>query len=196
MRMRRLILFTLIVTLALVVLGGVQPTMAQHASSREAIVGNRTDAAGLYLMYSARAAVVAASPGDVTFVTDYAGTEVVEATVHIRPRTLNLKSKGKWVIARIELPEGYDVGDIVDTVWLEDTIESLRTWISDDSDDDDIPSLVVMFSRQELIEYLIEYLDGSTRGKVTLVTLTVSGVSDGTPFGGSDTIRVIKPGGK
>jgi hypothetical protein len=37
---------------------------------------------------------------------------VVSSTLDIRPDTLNLVSKGRWITAYIELPDGYDVGDI------------------------------------------------------------------------------------
>ena len=47
----------------------------------------------------------------------------ITATVDIDPDTLNLKSKGKWITAYIELPSGYDVADIdVATVMLDDTV--------------------------------------------------------------------------
>ena len=112
-------------------------------------------------------------------------------TIDINPNTLNLKSKGKWVTAYIELPDGYDVVDIdVGTVTLEDTIptEDHPTKIGD-YDNDGVADLMVKFERQALIEYL----EGTTGG----VRLTVNGeFSDGTPFEGSDTITVINPGKK
>jgi len=113
-------------------------------------------------------------------------SSTVRATVDIQPDTLNVKSKGKWVTAYIELPDGYDVADIdVSTVMLEGTIpaEDHPTKIGD-YDDDGIPDLMVKFDRQALIDYL----DGTT-GEVTL---TVSGeLNDGTSFEGSDTVTVI-----
>ena len=118
-------------------------------------------------------------------------TTALIVTIDIDPDTLNLKSKGKWVTAYIELPDGYDVADIdVGTVTLEATIpaEDHPTEIGD-YDNDGVPDLMVKFDRQALIEYL----DGTT-GEVTL---TVSGeLSDGTSFEGSDTITVINPGKK
>ena len=45
---------------------------------------------------------------------------IIEAEVNIDPDTLNVKSKGKWITAYIELPEGYDVNDIdINTVKLQ-----------------------------------------------------------------------------
>jgi len=37
---------------------------------------------------------------------------VVSSTLDIKPDTLNLGSKGRWITAYIELPEGYDIGNI------------------------------------------------------------------------------------
>lgn len=37
---------------------------------------------------------------------------VVSSTLDIRPDTLNLDSKGRWITAYVELPEGYDVENI------------------------------------------------------------------------------------
>lgn len=113
----------------------------------------------------------------------------IEATIDIKPETLNLKSMGNWVTAYIELPDGYDVADIgVSTLTLEDTIpaEDHPAGVGD-YDADGIPDLMVKFDRQALIEYL----DGAT-GEVTL---RVRGeLGDGTPFEGSDTITAINKG--
>jgi len=119
--------------------------------------------------------------------------EDVTATIDLDSDTLNLKSKGKWITCYIELPDGHEVDDIdVGTVELEDTIlaEAIPNEVGD-NDGDGIPDLMVKFDRQELIDYL----DGAT-GEAT--TLTVTGKLDdgngGTPFEGSDTIRVVSPG--
>ena len=103
--------------------------------------------------------------------------------VDIDPDTLNLKSKGKWITAYIELPEGYDVNGIdVSTVRLDDTIPAeLRPTEIGDYDNDGIPDLMVKFSRQDLIEIL----------SVGQATLTITGEVNGTSFEGSDTIRAI-----
>jgi hypothetical protein len=41
-----------------------------------------------------------------------ASPETISSTLDIKPDTLNLDSKGRWITAYIELPEGYDVGNI------------------------------------------------------------------------------------
>jgi hypothetical protein len=116
---------------------------------------------------------------------------VVQAGLDLNPDTFNLKSKGKWITAYIELPDDYDVADIdVGTVTLESTIAAADhpTKVGD-YDDDGTTDLMVKFDRQALIEYL--------DGTIGEVTLTVSGeLSDSTPFEGNDTITVINPGKK
>lgn len=121
------------------------------------------------------------------------------ATVDINPETLNLKSKGKWITAYIELPEGYDVSDVnVSTVLLNDTVpaETHPVGIGDE-DGDGIPDLMVKFDRASVIDYIDENVDWSkperTKPLICQVTLTITGMLyDGTPFEGSDTIRTLK----
>lgn len=108
---------------------------------------------------------------------------VVTATIDIDPDTLNLKSKGKWITAYIELPEGYTVGDIdISTVKLNGEISAeLHPTELSDYDEDGIPDLMVKFDRQALIQLL----------SAEESTLTITGEVNGTPFKGSDTTRVI-----
>ena len=140
--------------------------------------------------------------GDTTYdISGSAGAEdryplyiAIQANVAIKPETLNLKSKGKWVTCYIELPEGYYVEDIdIDSVTLtkinEDLLDPPLYTVGPsgigDYDDNGIPDLMVKFDGQELIP-LLEVGDAE---------LTVAGeLYDGTPFEGSDTIRVIDKG--
>lgn len=132
-------------------------------------------------------------------------------TLDVDPYTLNLDSEGKWVTVYIELPEGYDVSNIdtesielaTEVVILtnEVEVEEFMVHIASgaptaigDYDDDGIPDLMVKFDRAELVEYLgkaeLDSVDGL---KFYDVMLTVTGaLTDGTPFLGSDTIKVIK----
>ena len=105
------------------------------------------------------------------------------ARVEIDPDTLNLKSKGKLISAYIELPVDYDVNDIdIYTVRLNGEISAeLHPTEIGDYDADSILDLMVKFDRQDLIVIL-------SAGEATL---TVTGEVNGTPFDGSDTIRVI-----
>jgi len=114
----------------------------------------------------------------------------IEAAIDIDPDTLNLKSKGKWIPCYIELTGSYDVGDIdISTIMLNEQVpaESSPADIGD-YDDDGVPDLMVKFDRsaiQEILEVANE------------VEIKVTGdLTDGTPFEGTDTIRVIEKGGK
>jgi len=115
----------------------------------------------------------------------------IQATIDIDPDTLNLMSKGRWIAAYIELPEGYDVAGIdASTILLNDAIPAESRPIAiGDYDSDGIPDLVLKFDRAEVIEYI---LNSGITDKFMRVTLTITGkLNDGTPFQGSNTIRVI-----
>jgi len=109
----------------------------------------------------------------------------LDATIDFNPNTLNSKSKGNWVTVYIELPEGYDVNDIdIESIILGGVIlaETKPTGIGD-YDGDGIPDLMVKFDRSEVIALL-------TPGE--MVYVMIYGIlGDGTPFKGTDVIRVI-----
>ena len=116
----------------------------------------------------------------------------IEADVRIKPETLNVKSGGRFVTAYIELPEGYDVGDIdVETVYLSvGDGDSVPAEFSSAKvgDHHGVPTLRVRFDR-EAVKSLLEPADG--------VEFAVGGeLTDGTRFLGTDTIRVVAPGKK
>ena len=114
----------------------------------------------------------------------------IEAAIDIDPDTLNLNSKGKWITCYIELPEGYNVDDIdISTLLLNDQVpaEIHPTGIGD-FDNDDIPDLMVKFDRSAVQEIL------EVGNEVEIIAF--GELTDGTPFEGSDTIRVIGKGGK
>jgi hypothetical protein len=118
----------------------------------------------------------------------------IPAIVDIDPNTLNLKSQGdkNAFTAYIELPTGYDVGQIsVSTVKLVIngvTISAQTTPTSvGDYDRDKVPDRMVKFARQGVITAL--------GGQTGDISMTVTGqLNDGRVFTGSDTIKVIKPG--
>jgi hypothetical protein len=105
---------------------------------------------------------------------------VIQADIEIVPRILNLKSKGKWVVCLIRLPEDYNVTDIdPNSILLEDEILADRVWLQDEF-------AVAKFSRSAVQEMLAD-LETPTK-----VELLVSGqLNDGTTFEGLDIIRVI-----
>jgi len=123
---------------------------------------------------------------------------VINATLKITPYTLNLRSKGKWVTAYIELPEGYDVRDInASTVMLNDTISAEPRPIAvGDYDENGITDLMVKFDRASVISYILANVNKTKlfEERFMRVTLTITGkLNDGTPFKGSDIITIVMP---
>lgn len=121
-----------------------------------------------------------------------------KATVDINPDTLNLKSRGKWITAYIELPNGYDVNDVdVSTILLNNTVSAeMRPVGIGDEDGDGIPDLMVKFSRSEVKDYVEANLGDlapeSTKPLIFVIRLVLTGqLYDGTPFQGTDAIRAI-----
>ena len=109
------------------------------------------------------------------------------AIIDIDPNTLNLISRGKWITAYIELPDGYDVNDIeVGIVELSTENGAISTQLRPtqvgDYDSDTILDRMVKFDMQEVIAIV----DAGDQ-----VEVTVTGEVAGTPFEGIDTIRVI-----
>jgi len=107
----------------------------------------------------------------------------IQAQVSITPQTLNVKSEGEWIQARIRLPAPYNVKDVDKS--------SVRLWFKDSfvqAEWERITgnSLLVKFSRSEVIKML-----ESEEGKVNL---TVTGLVKGVEFYGTDTITVLRPG--
>jgi hypothetical protein len=111
----------------------------------------------------------------------------VLATIDIDPDTLNLRSKGSFVTAYIELPAGFDVSLIdVASVKLNSavTAEVSPTAIGD-YDADGVPDLMVKFDRGA-VQDTVEAGDS--------VEVTITGQVNGIDFEGTDTIRVIDKG--
>ena len=123
-------------------------------------------------------------------------TSASPATIGINPGTLNLKSKGNWITAYIELPEDYSVEDIdinsiilskINGNLIDPPLYTVGPSEIGDYDGNDISDLMLKFDRQELIP-LLEVGDAE---------LIVSGeLVDGLMFEGTDTIRVIDKGKK
>jgi len=126
---------------------------------------------------------------------------VITATIDVDPDTLNLKSRGKWITAYIEHPEYCSTSDDDrTTILLNDTIPVDPFWIDKpldsvvgDHDEDGIRDLMVKFDRAEVIEFIFNAASLLDK-KFDYVTLTLTGqLTDGTPFGGSDAIRIVLP---
>ena len=125
----------------------------------------------------------------------------ITTTVDVNPDTLNLKSNGEWITVYIELPEGYDV-EAINIASLQLTLEG-QSFIVDmnapstvnDYDGDMIPDLMVNFNRAELVTYLgVENYYTEIIDENSLVEFLITGTVAGTPFEGSDWIRIIRPG--
>ncbi len=121
-------------------------------------------------------------------------TQVLLATIDIDPDTLNLGSKGQWITAYIELPEEYNAEDVdVITILLNGTISPVLDPMYEfatnsseylvDHDEDGILERMVKFDKAEVMASL----------SVGETTLAITGEVNGTPFEGSDSIRVISP---
>ena len=125
----------------------------------------------------------------------------IPATVDIDPDILNLRSKGRWITAYIELPEGYSPEDIdATTILLNETIQPVLDPKYDfvtnsseyivDHDGDGILERMVKFNKTKVASWICNDL-GIEYGNVTL---TITGEADGTPFEGIDTVKVLFPG--
>ena len=113
-------------------------------------------------------------------------TELIEATVDVKPDVLNLADNGNWVTAYIELPAGYDLNDIVlDSITLNGEVQAAPSpSCIGDYDKDGVPDLMVKFDRQEVIAIL----------QLGSIDVTIAGeLADGTSFEGNDSLMVINP---
>jgi hypothetical protein len=127
---------------------------------------------------------------------------IVTAIIDIDPDTLNLISQGQWITAYIQLSEGHDAEDInATTISFNGTISPVLDPKYDfvtnsseyivDHDGDEVLERMVKFNRTEIASWIhddlgIEYGD---------VILKISGkLYGGTPFEGTDIIRVLFPG--
>ncbi len=114
---------------------------------------------------------------------------VINATVDVNPKALNLRSRGKWITGYIELPEGYNVNDVdVSTMMLDGTVSvDLSAPIAvGDYDNDTVQDLMVCFNWPDLAEYILsrDVVFGN-------ITLKISGkLYNGSWFIGTDTILV------
>ncbi len=116
---------------------------------------------------------------------------VVTATIDIDPETLNLRNRGQWITAYIELPEEYNAEEVdATTILLNGTISPVLDPMYEfatnsseylvDHDEDGILERMVKFDKAEVTALL----------SVGEATLTITGEVNGTPFEGSDSIRV------
>ena len=106
-----------------------------------------------------------------------------QVTVTVHPQTLNLRSGGRWITVKIELPEGMNPEDL--------DISKVKLWVNDEAIEpewgeacDDY--VMIKFSRDALQEL------GSPDEEIEI---RVTGeLPSGESFEGTDTIRMIDPG--
>ncbi len=123
----------------------------------------------------------------------------IAVNVEIEPETLNGKDRGRWVLATIELPHGYDASDVdISSIRLEGTVPAepwpyelkrRRSEQGCDADhrEHDHGVLKVRFPRRAVLDVL-------PAGR--RVPVHVNGRVKGTPFEGMDFVRVIESGNK
>ncbi len=118
-------------------------------------------------------------------------SQVISATVDIKPDKLNLKRNGRWVTCYIELPKGYDVKDIdVKSIRLsvagKDFCVDLEAPITiGDYDEDGISDLMVKFDNAAIRDHLQGINDNK-------VEFTMTGRLQMTAYlQGSDIVRII-----
>jgi hypothetical protein len=109
----------------------------------------------------------------------------IEAICDINPNKLNLKSKGKWITVYLELPENYDVFDIIlGEILLNDYLSpEIKPFNIGDYNANGIPDLMIKFDRSSVISNL----EPSEFGEMTIIGKLV----DGTKFKGVGVIELI-----
>lgn len=118
----------------------------------------------------------------------------VSVEVRFVPRTLNLKSRGRWVTVLVQFPEGYDASMVdVSSVMLNGTIQAEqfrhKTWC--DCEHECGRVLILKFDRSDVIDYILKNVD--FHGRSLKVTLTLTGkLKTGAQFCGSDRITVLR----
>lgn len=117
----------------------------------------------------------------------------VNVDVRYCPRTLNLKSRGRWITAIIRLPNEYKAKDVnISSVMLNGTVpaDPVHYGVYDCGD---LHLLVLKFNRTAVIELIRNSLEeAGCKRKFVKVWLTVTGrFLDGLPFQGTNKIRVI-----
>lgn len=124
--------------------------------------------------------------------------EEVTALVDINPNTINLKRNGQFISAKIRMPEGFDLENIIPESFklyiVKDNDELTEEWIPAqrvmvDMFDD---ALNVKFSNQAVLSLIKAYVSEFPASVKFLVQWQIQG--DDTIYEGTDAVRVINPG--
>jgi hypothetical protein len=112
----------------------------------------------------------------------------LEAAIRVTPRTLNLKSRGRWVTGSIELTPSppFLAQDIdISTVLLNGAVPAEPDrWVIEDVNQNGIDELIVNFDRA-LVQSVLPQGDS--------VEVVITGTAGTRTFAGLDTIRTIRP---
>jgi len=114
---------------------------------------------------------------------EFAVVSSINATVRFRPRALNRKSRGRWMLCSIGLEGDYKVSDIVaDSITLNDEVKAVQIKTSKRKH---MKKLHVAFNRSQVQDLLAD------AGNSALLTVT-GNLQDGTTFQGQDTIKIAR----
>jgi hypothetical protein len=158
-----------------------------HEEFKQVVLGMRFLSAGSHNVTLTHVAAGTVGSYPTNSILDYLELDI-SATVDIVPNALNLKSRGKWITAYIELPQDYNAADIdVSTIALNSTFSAeLTSTAIGDYDSDGIPDLMVKFNRTELVSFMVSHSVDHGNAVLTIAGQLVGGEY----FGGSGTIRV------
>lgn len=115
----------------------------------------------------------------------------IQATLDIRPKTLNLRSKGRWITGCIKLPDNYTATDIdLSTIKLNNSIPAdLKRHEIKNHHNRNTATIIIKFNRAKVINLILNTV--RTEHAMT-VKLTVTGkLKDGHSFEATATIRII-----
>jgi len=131
---------------------------------------------------------------DICIIAHHIGKKITMITVSLKinPCVLNLRSKGRWITALIEFPEGYSAKAVnISSILLNGTIRAeSRPHAMGDFDCDGKEELMLKFNRRALANFILENYHCRTR--IGRITLTITGnFADGTRFKGSTTQKVL-----
>jgi hypothetical protein len=127
------------------------------------------------------------------------GNEWFTPSLKLEPNTLNLKSNGNYITAFIELPSSHDINEVeISSIMLQVAGYSYSVDLSaainiGDYNGNGISDLMIKFQRQTVVNNLKIMDYSAILGKSVDVNFVVSGsLTDGTSFGCSDTLSILK----
>lgn len=115
----------------------------------------------------------------------------IQATLDIRPRLLNLRSKGRWITGYIKLPGNYTSADIdLSTIKLNNSITAdPKQHDMKNHHNRKAAAIIVKFNRAQVINLILKTLGTE---HIWTVKLTVTGkLRDGNFFEATAVIRII-----